>query len=267
MSGNIGSIASQTNLLALNATIEAARAGDAGRGFAVVAAEVKSLSHQTAKSTEEIDRLVVEIQTATQAAVDAVGHIGSEIDEVDQVANAIAAAIEEQQAATQEIARSIEQSAHSNREVSSKIESVSLDADKLNSRAAEVQQTIAGAADLVASLRSILVKVVRTSSEETNRRVSERYEVDIPAVIESSGRKVPSRILNISERGAKITCVPGVALGTVGTISIQGMSQPLTFVVRGGTRDSASLEVEVEGVIREQYLSWLSSVTHGRVAA
>ena len=267
MSGNIGSIASQTNLLALNATIEAARAGDAGRGFAVVAAEVKSLSHQTAKSTEEIDRLVVEIQTATQAAVDAVGHIGSEIDEVDQVANAIAAAIEEQQAATQEIARSIEQSAHSNREVSSKIESVSLDADKLNSRAAEVQQTIAGAADSVASLRSILVKVVRTSSEETNRRVSERYEVDIPAVIESSGRKVPSRILNISERGAKITCVPGVALGTVGTISIQGMSQPLTFVVRGGTRDSASLEVEVEGVIREQYLSWLSSVTHGRVAA
>jgi methyl-accepting chemotaxis protein len=267
MSGNIGSIASQTNLLALNATIEAARAGDAGRGFAVVAAEVKSLSHQTANSTEEINRLVIEIQSATQAAVDAVGHIGSEIDEVDKVANAIAAAIEQQHAATQEIAQSIEQSAQSNREVSSKIANVSLDAEQLNSRATEVQQTIAGAADSVASLRSILVKVVRTSSEGTNRRESERYHVDVAVVVESSGRKVSSRILDISERGAKITCVPALALGTVGTISIEGMPQPIPFIVRGGTQDSASLEVRVGVALQEQYLKWLSRVTAGRAAA
>lgn len=65
----VNDIADQTNLLALNAAIEASRAGEHGRGFAVVAAEVRALAEQSKKATEQVGRILGEIQQATNTAV------------------------------------------------------------------------------------------------------------------------------------------------------------------------------------------------------
>jgi len=100
----IEKIAEQTNLLALNATIEAARAGDSGKGFAVVASEVKDLAGQTSKATEEIGTYISGIQGATQKTVLSFSTIGNIVEEVNEAATAVAAAIEEQDVASREIA-------------------------------------------------------------------------------------------------------------------------------------------------------------------
>src|SRR5580692_322085 len=160
----ISEIASQTTLLALNATIEAARAGEAGRGFAVVASEVKTLATQTARSTEEINRQISEIQSITQETVRGMDEVSSTVRTIDEIAGSIAAAVEEQHAATSEISRNVTETANGAREVSTRITEVSSEATRLGGEAGRVHSCAADVTGAVSSLRRVIVHAVRSSA-------------------------------------------------------------------------------------------------------
>ena len=228
----ISEIAKKTNLLALNATIEAARAGAAGKGFAVVASEVKALAMQTARSTGEISRHLGEVRSATTASVAAVGRIGSSIAEIEAIATQIAGAVERQGVVTAAIARNVAHTAQASSEMTDRVGELTIESEQNGQLAGEVHEGASGLAAAVAELRQAVVRVVRTSATEVNRRLVPRYDVDLQCRLTTPGQlPVTARLIDLSVHGARLAGRHGLSKGATGTITIDGVSASLPFRV------------------------------------
>src|SRR6202012_956352 len=209
-----------------------------------------------------------QVRTATRASVVAVGRIEQTSSEMNAIAGSLAAAVEEPGAATSEIARNIAETASAAAEMGQRTEEVALEASATLRHAAVVQENTKALSMAINKLRHTVIHVVRTSTQEVDRRRHQRYATDLACEVSLDNAGVsPGRVADISEEGAAVTAEVALPSGVTGILALDSEGVRLRFAVRAVEPDGrAHLVFDLDAAMRQR-LSGLLGRLAQRAAA
>lgn len=208
----IATIARQTNLLALNATIEAARAGQAGRGFAVVAAEVKALSVQTQKATEEISRKIASLQRDAAGSIEAVHRIAKVIENIRPLFSAVTGSVTDQALTASSLSENAAETSRFVASVATHAEEIDVAASDAITHGTSVDQSGKEVADLAEKLRTRCVIFLR-QTEFGDRRRHDRLPCELDMTLECRPAAVRGHTVDLSPGGVLMRLAEGQGAG------------------------------------------------------
>ena len=225
----IAAVATQTNLLALNATIEAARAGPAGAGFRVVAGEVKGLSQQTQRATEEIVAAVKRIRDRAAINMAEVKDIDRAIESIDGVFGTVRASVVAQSEQTRTTGVGSE-------DLAVLAQQVRVNAGQMRNLGGTVKSMTQLAEGAAAKARGAFAKLTERAGivlrhgqgDVDTEEGGERWPIALPATLVVGEREIGIRILDLSSDAMQIETPAEFAdklLGETVAVKVNGIGR------------------------------------------
>ncbi|MHA7066407.1 PilZ domain-containing protein [Azospirillum argentinense] len=146
--------------------------------------------------------------------------------------------------------------------MSARIAVVSQEAEHTGGQAQRLRDGSGAVASSIEELRHVLVRVVRTSTSEADRRRQPRYRVDEPCTVTVGGQTQSGQVVNLSVGGAMITGLTGLGAADRGSLRLDRHGVQIMFEVRSLYGDAVHVEFAEADSSAPAFTSVIERLTH-----